>query len=239
MLGDVASAREAVLRRDHLPAFGFLGAEQELGPAWTLAIAGEKAAAEERFLDAAALAATTGQRTTEAWLLHDLLRACGRNEADRLMVLAAMTDSELVAARADHADARRLGDQGRLIGAAERFLTVGARLLAAEAFASAADACRRAGSQRAAAAIGRRAEAAASGCEGARTPDLLLPETVTPLSERERDVARLAATGLQSKEIAARLMLSVRTVDNYLQRVYGKLGVSNRADLAEALKGAL
>jgi DNA-binding CsgD family transcriptional regulator len=59
-----------------------------------------------------------------------------------------------------------------------------------------------------------------------------------PLSDREREVARLAAAGLPSKEIAARLFLSLRTVNNHLQRVYVKLGVSSRADLARALEGS-
>jgi len=45
----------------------------------------------------------------------------------------------------------------------------------------------------------------------------------------------LAATGMASKEIAQRLYLSVRTVDNHLQHAYTKLGVSGRADLAQAL----
>ena len=46
----------------------------------------------------------------------------------------------------------------------------------------------------------------------------------------------LAADGAQSKEIAERLFLSVRTVNNQLQSCYTKLGVSNRAGLAEALR---
>jgi DNA-binding CsgD family transcriptional regulator len=49
-------------------------------------------------------------------------------------------------------------------------------------------------------------------------------------------VARLAANGLPSKEIAARLFLSLRTVNNHLQRAYTKLGVTSRADLARALE---
>ncbi len=40
---------------------------------------------------------------------------------------------------------------------------------------------------------------------------------------------------MASKEIAERLFLSVRTVNNHLQRVYTKLGVSSRAELAETL----
>ena len=238
MLGELNAAREALKRRDALPPFGFLGPEQELGRAWTLAVAGESTAAEEHFLNAADQAAGTGHRTSEAWILHDLLRACGRNESQRLAALAAETDSGLVRARADHAAARRTGDADGLIQAAEQFLGLGARLLAAETLTSAADAYRRAGSQRRANEVSRRAGTLAATCEGARTPDLMLADTVTPLSRRERDIARLAATGLPSKEIAARLSLSVRTVDNYLQRVYAKLGVTNRAELAGALTAA-
>ena len=55
---------------------------------------------------------------------------------------------------------------------------------------------------------------------------------VRPLTGREQHVARLAADGLTSQEIAARLVLSVRTVDNHLQRAYAKLGVTSRGELA-------
>jgi DNA-binding CsgD family transcriptional regulator len=41
----------------------------------------------------------------------------------------------------------------------------------------------------------------------------------------------MAARGLSSKEIAARLVVSVRTVDNTLRQVYAKLAVNKRADL--------
>ena len=45
-----------------------------------------------------------------------------------------------------------------------------------------------------------------------------------PLTIRERQVAELAAEGARSREIADRLYLSPRTVENHLQRVYAKLG---------------
>jgi len=45
----------------------------------------------------------------------------------------------------------------------------------------------------------------------------------------------LAAGGSTSREIADSLFLSVRTVDNHLQRVYTKLGVTGRNELADAL----
>jgi DNA-binding CsgD family transcriptional regulator len=51
-------------------------------------------------------------------------------------------------------------------------------------------------------------------------------------------VAVLAASGITSKDIADRLFVSVRTVDNHLGRVYDKLGISSRAELAEIMAGA-
>jgi len=45
----------------------------------------------------------------------------------------------------------------------------------------------------------------------------------------------MAASGRSNKEIADDLFLSVRTVANRLQRVYEKLGVSSRTELASAL----
>jgi DNA-binding CsgD family transcriptional regulator len=238
LLGDVSGAQSAINRQAGLPPFGFVGPEQELGPAWTLAASGRPVQAAEHFLAAAVSAAATGHRTSEASLLHDLLRACGRNESSRLTELAAMTDSPLVRARARHADARRQGDAEQLVEAADDFVALGAKLLAAEALSSAVDGYRRRGDQRSATAASRRSSALASECEGTRTPDLIATSSTSPLSEREREVARLAAAGLPSKEIADRLFLSLRTVNNHLQRVYTKLGVGSRADLARALKGS-
>ena len=51
-----------------------------------------------------------------------------------------------------------------------------------------------------------------------------------PLSERERQVLRLAGEGLAASGIAARLNLSHGTVRNYLSEAIGKLGVGNRIE---------
>lgn len=51
-----------------------------------------------------------------------------------------------------------------------------------------------------------------------------------PLSDRERQVLRLAGEGLGAGEIAAQLNLSHGTVRNYLSEAIGKLGVGNRIE---------
>jgi DNA-binding NarL/FixJ family response regulator len=48
------------------------------------------------------------------------------------------------------------------------------------------------------------------------------------LTEREREVLRVAAEGLTAREIAARLGVRERTVTTHLARIYGKLGVGSR-----------
>jgi DNA-binding NarL/FixJ family response regulator len=54
------------------------------------------------------------------------------------------------------------------------------------------------------------------------------------LTNREREVATIAATGLSTREIATRTAISPKTVEFYLTRIYRKLGVRCRAELAFA-----
>ena len=55
------------------------------------------------------------------------------------------------------------------------------------------------------------------------------------LTGAERRVAALAAAGLRNREIAARLVIDVRTVETHLSRTYRKLGVRSRSELAARL----
>ncbi len=50
----------------------------------------------------------------------------------------------------------------------------------------------------------------------------------TKLSPREREVLEHAAKGLRNKDIAAKLYMSVRTVEGHLSSIYDKLNVSSR-----------
>ena len=54
---------------------------------------------------------------------------------------------------------------------------------------------------------------------------------VPRLSERETEILRMVATGLSYKQIAGRLVLSHRTVQNHVQNTLGKLQLHNRVEL--------
>jgi DNA-binding NarL/FixJ family response regulator len=58
-----------------------------------------------------------------------------------------------------------------------------------------------------------------------------LSESAPRLTERETEVLRLVAKGLSYKQIAERLVLSHRTVQNHVQNVLGKLQLHNRVEL--------
>lgn len=53
---------------------------------------------------------------------------------------------------------------------------------------------------------------------------------INPLTEREREILKLAAAGKSSSEIASTLHLSYGTVRNYMSEVLGKLGAKNRIE---------
>ena len=62
------------------------------------------------------------------------------------------------------------------------------------------------------------------------------PRPQGELTPAERRVAELAAEGCSNKEIAGRLFIAVRTVEAHLGRVYAKLGVRSRGQLARRLQ---
>ncbi|GAA3660079.1 LuxR C-terminal-related transcriptional regulator [Nocardioides ginsengisoli] len=130
---------------------------------------------------------------------------------------------------ADHAAAAAAGDHTRLLEICERWEERDGLRLAAAAAAGAARALKGA---RAATAAWARADKLVRRCDGLDVPVVRSAEATSPLTPREREIAALAAGGATSKEIAAQLFLSSRTVDNHLQSVYTKLGVSGRQELA-------
>ncbi|HEX6421245.1 MAG TPA: AAA family ATPase [Acidimicrobiales bacterium] len=205
--------------------------------AWTAAAAGDLSRARAHVERAAALGEEIGDLVGAAAALHGLARLGAPREAlDRLAAVADRVDGDLAPARVAHVDALVQGDATGLVKASHDFEAMGADLLAAEAAADAAVALRRTGELREAAAASRRAGDLAARAEDPVTPALHAIDARTRLTPAERETAALAAAGRTNREIADQLHLSGRTVENRLQRVYEKLGVSGRTELAGVLR---
>ncbi|GAB3138824.1 LuxR family transcriptional regulator [Micromonospora sonneratiae] len=183
----------------------------------------------------------------EVHALHDLVRLghadaeVGRDTGDgyrqsvaqRLTELSERVEGPLPPLLARHARAAVTRSGEELLAVAESFAELDLNVYAAEAAASAVAVFRASRSAQAHAAnvclgdlLGR--------CDNVRSPIFSMRQPT--LTERERQIARLAAGGLPSRNIAEELYISTRTVENHLQRVYSKLGVTGRGELWSALR---
>jgi DNA-binding NarL/FixJ family response regulator len=64
----------------------------------------------------------------------------------------------------------------------------------------------------------------------------LPPSAFNALTPREKQIAYLAAQGMTNRQIGAETGLSINTISNHLKRVYAKLGVQSRTELAWRLQ---
>lgn len=204
--------------------------------AWCALLGLDRARAGALLREAAEQAGGLGQHLHQVWVVHTMGRLGMPELAAPYWDVPVQGD--FLNARLTHTRSLATGDPDGLEQAAGAFKAAGAHLFTAEAYADLAALHHRAGHSGKAREAAGRARAQAAGCEGANTPalgHLATTGTAVPMTDRERETALLAVSGLSSKQIAARLGLSVRTVDNHLQRIYGKLGVRGRRELPSAL----
>jgi DNA-binding NarL/FixJ family response regulator len=183
--------------------------------------------------DGVAGAAAPGLVGDEAIALEESLRLSPSRElAARLGELSAETDSQYVATLADYARALCSRDVDGLLEAGDRVAAMTAWWSAADATAAAVPLLDGASQKRAAKAAALKATTFASKCEGyvPSTPGMVLGPV--RLTKREAEIARFAVAGGANREIAERMYLSLRTVENHLHHVYVRLGVTDRAGLA-------
>jgi len=240
MTGDAVGAREALadLNTERHPAYVFTDPEMVLTRAWVSAAEGATSEATALARAAAVLAASRDQPAHEVLALQTAVCFGDRSAADRLAQLAAVVDGPRAPAAAAHARALAADDGDALLAASERWQVIGDVLAAADAAAQSAIAYRSAGRRGSAAAAAARALSLQEDCEGARTPALRAAAQPLPLTEREREIVALVAAGLSNREIADRLVVSVRTVEGHLYRASAKLGTTNRRTLASVLNRA-
>ena len=237
LAGQRRAARAALDEVDALPSHVMSVFDTDLidrGRAWTLAAGGDVAGARGMLAAAADQARDDGRWTSEMFLRHDMVRlGAPHTVADRLDQLTELVDGQLVGVMARHARAAASGTD--LDTVANLFEQLGALLLAAEVGCAVADGFKRAGNGRQAQAWANHVVRLRAQCGPVHTPALDHGTDTLVLTPREREIAELAADGLSSRDIADRLVLSVRTVENHLQRAYTKLGVNTRDKLVQLL----
>jgi DNA-binding CsgD family transcriptional regulator len=235
MRGDVRAAldADAGYRASIAEApVGFLQPQEIVARAALVLAEGDLHSAGRILMEGAA--ANEGMLMDQAHLLYAALRAGVAPAAvvAQLDPIANAVAVPLVLAFASHARGLASRDAVGLLAAADAFAEIGAVLWAAEAAGQAAVAHSREGRDDSA----RRARALSgelyASCEGARSAVLDAVDLApVGLTGRELEITTLAANGASNAEIAARLVLSVRTVESHMYRAMRKLGVSNREEL--------
>lgn len=235
MLGraDEADAAHAAAPTSNKAVYRF---DLERARGWVHASRGEIADAVA-VLDAAAKMAESAEMVHNATLARlDLVRlGHGSDQAAPTALLAERSEGVFIPTVAAAARAAADGNADALLDTADRFESMGAILVAAEMVALACDSLRGSGEAKRSAAAEQRSLGLRARIDAARTPAFGRLSGDERLTDREREVAELAARGRKNADIAIALFLSVRTVENHLQRTYRKLGVSGREDLPAAL----
>ena len=241
-LGDLATAH-ALSGRPEWAAAALADAGQALpgavscaprdrGHVWLTATRGAVSQARAASLDAAAQVRARGYLAFELTALHDAARLGAAGcVAGRLEELAASADGPLVRTFALHGRALARCDATMLARAAGGFEEIGALMLAAEGWADAAEAYRRAGRTGRAAGGAANAGRLNDACERPQTPTLRRLDAHGHLTSREQEVVELVRAGHNSRQIAERLVVSERTVESHRWNAYQKLGVHNAREL--------
>jgi DNA-binding NarL/FixJ family response regulator len=236
--GDAPRARSLLA---HAETFGptcwrFLDPLLGRARAWTAAAADDIPSAIVA-LDEAARIAHDGQlRSLEAVLSADLTRlGAPQQAAERLDALLDCMDNPRLPHWHAYAHALADGDADALVRAAHACNGAGAVAEAADALAQAAALLWRHGEISEATTTAAAAREHASRAQGLVTPALRALAEVPPLTDRQAEIAELAAAGMPSREIASHLVVSVRTVDNHLARIFRTFGISTRAELGDIL----
>jgi DNA-binding CsgD family transcriptional regulator len=232
-LDDAESLLDEIRKPDQDSCWGL---EVVHARAWLAATRGNMSEAHARIHEGTLAARERNDVVGESQLLHSRARMGDPQPVvGRLKSLAEHTQGVMIAARADHAQSLADGDPQALERNSTTLERLGAYMLAAESSAAAASLWRRRASPDRAAHALARSSALLDRCERPVSVSLESSEPTSKVSRAERAVAELALSGLSNREIADRLSVSRRTVENQLHQVYRKLGITSRGELPTAL----
>jgi ATP/maltotriose-dependent transcriptional regulator MalT len=225
-----ASARSVVP-----PGFLFMHTALWLAGGWAMAASGRLGEAVVSAREAARIARDRGQPTHELACIQAAAQWGDASQAARARELAEVLSLPLADAVALHAEALLAEDGGGLLAASAAYRAIGDRAAAADAAAQASVAFDEGQQHRRGLYAAALARELADECGGLCTPALRTP-TGLKLSGRQRDVVELVVAGLSNREIAEKLVMSVRTVEGHVYRACQRVGAQSREELASIVR---
>src|SRR6185437_10626431 len=230
-----ANVAVAVARSCVPPDFLFMHTALSLSAGWAMAASGSLTEAVATALEAAEIARDRGQPTHELACIQAAAQWGDASQAARARELASALSLPVAEAVAAHAEALSAGDGEGLLAASARYREIGDRATAADAAAQASVAFDESQQHRRALYASALARELADECGGLRTPALRTP-TGLKLSGRQRDVVELVVAGFSNREIAEKLVMSVRTVEGHVYRACQRVGAQSREELASIIR---
>jgi DNA-binding CsgD family transcriptional regulator len=226
----VAAARACVP-----PDFLFMQTALSLAGGWAMAASGSLSEAVASVREAARLARDRNQPTHELACIQAAAQWGDASQAARAGELADVLSLPLADAVAVHARALLTGDGEGLLAASVKYRAIGDRAAAADAAAQASVAFDESQQHKRGLYTAALARELADECGGLRTPALRTPAGLK-LSGRQRDVVELVVAGLSNREIAEKLVMSVRTVEGHVYRACQRVGAQSREELASIIR---
>lgn len=236
-LGDAEQAKR--LEQDHKDADSGWPAHDLLAEAY-VAAGGEYLARDGKGLAALQTLMTTPEASARTGNLLEVLAVCwdlgDPSVVPMVQATARGVEGRWAESMLTLATAWENSDGDTLMATAASLEEAGFVNLAREAYARASTVLEQAGERR----RSRQAVALREKCdhelgERFREGRFIAAAPAVRLTRREQDIVELAVQGLTDREIAQRLMVSVRTVEGHLYRTYVKLGVRSRDELESAL----
>lgn len=230
---EAAAAMDALDERRRL--FRSLDFERSVARAWVVAGEGAVSEAIAIVVSAAERARSNGQFAAEVMCLQHAVQFGDRSAAARLGELEPIVEGPRVGLAARFARALTHDEAAELAAVSDEFERMGDLIAAVDAAAHAALAYRRQNLRGSALGCAARADVLAERCGGVSTPTLRRAAEPLPLTGREVEIVMLIGEGRSNREIAARLTLSVRTVESHIYRAMQKTGTATREELATVL----
>jgi DNA-binding CsgD family transcriptional regulator len=236
-LGEPTEANDAAAaaRSCVPPDFLFMHTALSQATGWAMAASGRLGEAVEAVQEAGRLARDRGQPTHELACIQAAAQWGDASQAARARELAEALSLPLADAVALHAEALLAGDGEGLLAASAKYRGIGDRAAAADAGAQASVAFAESQQHKRALYAAALAGELAEECGGLHTPAQRTPLGLK-LSGRQRDVVELVVAGLSNRQIAEKLVMSVRTVEGHVYRACQRVGAESREELASIVR---